>query len=94
MTSSRRQFLLGSAAALAAAGLPLGLASAQAMPGDTKFVFVFAGGGWDPTRVFAPEFDNRNVDMEPGSQRAMAGRIPFVDSATRQIGRASCRERV
>jgi uncharacterized protein (DUF1501 family) len=83
MPSSRRQFLLGSAAALAAAGLPLGLAHAQAMPGDTKFIFVFADGGWDPTRVFAPEFDNANVDMEPGAQRAMAGRIPFVDSALR-----------
>ncbi len=83
MTSSRRQFLLGSAAALAATGLPIGLANAQAMPGDTKFVFVFAGGGWDPTRVFAPEFDNPNVEMEPGSQRAMAGGIPFVDSANR-----------
>jgi len=83
MSTSRRRFLLGSAAALAAAGLPLGLAHGQARPGDSKFIFVFARGGWDPTRVFATEFDNRNVDMEPGADRATAGNISYVDHPSR-----------
>ena len=29
-----------------------------------NFVFVFNGGGWDPTRVFANCFEQRAVDME------------------------------
>ena len=48
--TTRRSFLLGSAGALAALGLPLGLAHAQSAPTDRKFVFVFNTGGWDPTR--------------------------------------------
>ena len=83
MTHSRRRFLLGSAAALVATGLPLGLANAQAMPGDSKFIFVFARGGWDPTRVFADAFDNPNVNMEASAQRGTAGDLSFVDHAAR-----------
>ena len=30
---------------------------------EMNFVFVFNGGGWDPTRVFANCFEQRAVDM-------------------------------
>ena len=51
--SSRRQFLTGTSAALLAAGLPGGRVLARPAQGLLRFVFVFAQGGWDPTRVFA-----------------------------------------
>ena len=78
----RRTFL--GTAALATAGLGLPLRTARAASGaDLKFLFVFNSGGWDPTRVFAPEFSNRNVDMEPDAERATAGGIDFVDHPAR-----------
>ena len=83
----RRQFLASAGAALAALGLPLS-ARAATTGTDRKFLFIFNPGGWDPTRVFAPEFDNPNVSMEPAAQRATAGGIPFVDHASRPSVRA------
>ena len=61
---NRRQFVWG-AAALVGGTLPVWSALAQTSS-NRKFVFVFAPGGWDVTRVFAPAFDNPNVDMEQG----------------------------
>ncbi|HHO51897.1 MAG TPA: DUF1501 domain-containing protein [Deltaproteobacteria bacterium] len=73
---NRRHFLTGAGACLAALGVPLG---ASAVPAnDRKFIFVFAPGGWDPTRVFADGLDNPNVDMEPGSQRASVGDLSWI----------------
>ncbi len=84
---SRRSVLGTGAAALAGIGLPLRSARA-ATASDTKFVFVFAPGGWDPTRVFAAEFDNAAVAMEPGAARGTAGNIAFVDHSDRPSVRA------
>ena len=81
--SSRRQFLTGTSAALLAAGLPGARVLARPAQGLLRFVFVFAQGGWDPTRVFAAEFGNANVDMEPDAGLSQAGGIPFVDHADR-----------
>ncbi len=84
---NRRNFLAGSAALMGALGLPLaGRAAVSAS--DRKFVFVFAEGGWDPTRVFAPEFANPNVDMEPDAERATSGGIAWVDHPNRPSVRA------
>jgi len=83
----RRQFLAGAGAALAALGLPLA-ARAATSPTDRKFVFVFNPGGWDPTRVFAPEFSNPNVSMEAGAARATVSGIPIVDHPARPSVRA------
>jgi uncharacterized protein (DUF1501 family) len=86
MNPTRRTFLstLGALAALGAPG-PLRAAT----PGsDRKFVFVFADGGWDTTRVFAPEFDNAAVDMEPDAERLTLSGIPFVDHPQRPSVRA------
>jgi uncharacterized protein (DUF1501 family) len=81
--TTRRQFLTGTAAAIAAMGIPLSRARADTAPGDRKFVFVFNPGGWDPTRTLQPLFDNPNVAMEPGSERGTAGGIAFVDHPDR-----------
>jgi uncharacterized protein (DUF1501 family) len=84
---TRRHFLGASGAALAAAGLTPSMARA-ATATDLKFLFVFAQGGWDPTRVFAAEFDNANVDLEPMAERATAGGITYVDHPDRPSVRA------
>lgn len=84
---SRRSLLRTAPLALAAAGLAPRAARA-ASAGDTKFVFVFAPGGWDPTRVFADGFDNSNVDMEAAAERGTAGNIDFVDHEARPSVRA------
>ncbi|MEZ4236614.1 MAG: DUF1501 domain-containing protein [Myxococcota bacterium] len=85
MHLDRRSFL---ASALASSLLTPSLASAAAAPGDRRFLFVFASGGWDPTRVFADAFDNPAVDMEPGAERATVGGIRFVDHPARPSVRA------
>ncbi len=48
-----------------------------------KFIFVFAQGGWDPTRVFATEFSNANVAMEADADLATAGNITYVSHGDR-----------
>ena len=79
---SRRQLLATSGVGLAALGLPR-LARAEIEATDTKFLFVYNYGGWDPTRVFATEFDNRFVDMERDSQLGAVGDLTFVDHSDR-----------
>lgn len=86
---SRRALLGGSALALGALGLPFRVAHAATSPGaNRKFIFVFAQGGWDPTRVFATEFSNRNVAMEAAADLATAGGITYVDHPDRPSVRA------
>ena len=53
MRPTRRELLALSSALLWAPGLPV-----RAAEGDSsrKFLFVFAEGGWDQTRLFAPLF--------------------------------------
>lgn len=88
----RRTFLGGLAATTGIAASASGLlmprrALAQASDG-LKFVFVFASGGWDPTRVFAPEFANGSVAMEADAERATVGGITYVDHPARPSVRA------
>lgn len=79
----RRRDLLKLLPATMLAGLPQ-LARGGAGANDRKFLFVFAQGGWDPTWVFAPEFDNPYVDMPPDdSVRVDAGGLTWVSSADR-----------
>jgi uncharacterized protein (DUF1501 family) len=79
---SRRQLLQRGAVAGAAALAPR-RARADVPAADRKFVFVVIYRGWDPTRVFAPEFDNPDVEMEPDAAPADAGGIRFVDHPDR-----------
>ena len=50
---------------------------------EPRFIFVFCPGGWDPTRVFAPEFDNPNVAMEFDSFAADFGDLRVVSNPNR-----------
>lgn len=81
----RRRQLLGLLPASIFAGLGLSrLARADVGANDRKFLFVFAQGGWDPTWVFAPEFDNPYVDMPTDdSQTVTQGGLTWVSSTTR-----------
>ena len=77
----RRQFLQSSATVLGASLLPnIALASNQS---ERKFIFVFNQGGWDPTRVFAPEFSNPLVAMESSSEENQVGDLRWVSNALR-----------
>jgi hypothetical protein len=67
--------------AMAAAGLPR--RAKAAAPSDTCFLFVFAQGGWDPTRVFVPSFSNHSVSMESRAEKATAGGISYVSHPDR-----------
>lgn len=81
---TRRSFLGASAAAAAAGVLPPRVARAASPSGaDLKFVFVVNYGGWDPTRVFAAEFDNPAFDMERLADSATVGDLTYVDSPDR-----------
>lgn len=84
---NRRTFLKSTALAGTALGLPR-RARASVSSADLKFIFVFNRGGWDPTRVFAAEFDNANVDMEAAADKATAGDIAFADHGDRPSVRA------
>ena len=77
---SRRHFLGASGAAAAAAGLTPGRAAraSTVSAADRKFIFVVNYGGWDPTRVFATEFDNPAVDMERYAEAGMEGDLLYV----------------
>ncbi|MSP55032.1 MAG: DUF1501 domain-containing protein [Myxococcales bacterium] len=84
---ARRSLLTLLAGTVAGALVPgrLGLpARAAVASSDRKFLFVLARGGWDPTWVFAPEFDNSSVDM-PGddSEPATQSGHTWVSSASR-----------
>ena len=83
---NRRQLLSGAGMALGALSLPK--RAQAAAPADTCFLFVFAQGGWDPTRVLATPFGNRNVSMEAAAERATAGGISYVDHPDRPAVRS------
>ncbi len=50
---------------------------------ERNFLFVFAQGGWDPTRVFVPAFANPLVAMEPSAGVSQASNIEWVSHANR-----------
>lgn len=83
LSPSRRQLLGGAAALAGSLALPRRARAASVSGADLKYLFVFAGGGWDPTRVFADGFDNRDVDMESYAERGTAGGITFIDAEDR-----------
>ena len=81
---NRRQFLTSTTAS----GLALcsGLVPWRAMASSTSHlnvVFVFNGGGWDPTRVLANCFDQRAVAMEHDAGITSYGNLSFVDHEDR-----------
>lgn len=84
MLSRRHLLRFGAAGAIAPMVLPIRRALAlDAAPANLKFIYVVNYGGWDPTRVFATEFDNPNVDMERSADLATIGNIQFADHGDR-----------
>lgn len=81
---NRRDFLQFtglSGVALGAGMVPFqALAQSQS---HLNFVFVFNGGGWDPTRVFANCFEQRSVDMELDAGVSQIGELKWVDHINR-----------
>lgn len=72
---------------MSALGLGLGLGGIPALAGRTKtgkkFIFVYCYGGWDPTRVFATEFENYVVDMERDAELSTSSGIAYVSHPDR-----------
>ena len=63
------------------AGLGLGAGAAMlGLPGvtravgssDLRFIFVFARGGWDTSRVFSPVLGSPHVETEPDAAIALS----------------------
>jgi uncharacterized protein (DUF1501 family) len=83
----RRRDIPGLLVGAALGGLGLvtgGRARAEVPADDRRFLFVFADGGWDPTWVFAPAFDNPRVDMPAdGSHLAEEGGLRWVSHQSR-----------
>ena len=83
---TRRQSIQAMAGALGLSGLAsVGLSgrALAASTGTKKLVLIYNYGGWDPTRVFAGEFDNGAVDMERQAQAGTVGDLVFVDHPDR-----------
>lgn len=81
---NRRQFLTASLGLTGASMLTSreGLASMES-ESERNFLFVFAQGGWDPTRVFTPEFDNARVAMETDAEPNQMGSLRWVSHVSR-----------
>ncbi|MEZ4317711.1 MAG: DUF1501 domain-containing protein [Myxococcota bacterium] len=82
---SRRNFLKGAGAALAgsaALSLPW-QARAETTGRERKFIFFWAGGGWDTTAVLDPHYDTDGVDMEPMSEPVTMSGLTFTGGPTR-----------
>ncbi len=82
-TATRRGFLGGSAALMASAGLWYPKKAFAAGP-ERKFLFCFAGGGWDTTTVLDPHFDTDGVDMDPDTVLGEAGGVRYTSGIDRE----------
>lgn len=92
---TRRAFLGGAAGLMTATGLSYPR-KAIAAPLERKFLFFFAGGGWDTTTILDPHFGVPGVDMDPDAVPGRVGQLaytsygqtrPAVDDFFRNWGR-------
>ena len=82
-----RRGLLGAAAASSITGATLGIprrARAAAAPMDRKFLFFFAGGGWDTTTVLDPHFGGGVIDMDMDTEPANLGNLTWTTGPDRE----------
>jgi len=84
---NRRQLLAGLSAAAGGVLWPRG-AAASVAPADRRLILIFASGGWDVTRVFAPEFDTTGAAMEDDASPWTIGDLRLVDHRERPSVRA------
>lgn len=82
MSPLTRRAFLARAAAVGAAGALLRPRAWAAAP-DRKFLFLWAGGGWDTTTVLDPHFDTDGVDMDPDTSLGSVGNLRFTAGADR-----------
>ena len=81
---NRRDFLKASGLGSLALGMGLAPFEATANPGNFRnFLFVFNGGGWDPTRVLANCFEQRVVAMEADAGLTTHGNLTHVSHPDR-----------
>lgn len=88
LTLPRRRFLQSVAAAAAAGFTGLAPRRARAVEGERKFIFFYAGGGWDVTSVFDPHFAPDGgpvdgVDMDDMAEPVEIGGIRFTGGVDR-----------
>ena len=53
------------------------------MPREKKFLFFWAGGGWDTTAVLDPHYGSTGVDMEPDSVLGQRGALAWTSGPAR-----------
>ena len=83
---TRRQ-LLGRLGAAGAAGFLVPAAMGRALaasPGDRKFLFILAYGGWDPMFVMAPSFEHSHLHHPANSFVDDSGPLTFVSADERR----------
>ena len=78
---SRRQLLARGMAVAGASALRPGVAHAAGP--DRKFIFFYAGGGWDTTTVFDPHFGSDGVDMDVLTELGGAGNLQWTAGTDR-----------
>ncbi|MEQ1504567.1 MAG: DUF1501 domain-containing protein [Myxococcota bacterium] len=79
---TRRAFLGGAAGLMGSAGLWYPR-KAMAAGVERKFLFFFAGGGWDTTTILDPHFDSDGVDMDPDTVLGTKGKITYTSGPDR-----------
>ncbi len=80
---NRRRFLRSSALGLATLGLAPARLARAVSGSDLRYIFLFAQGGWDPTRVFVDCLRDRNIDTESDADSESAGGLSYVAHADR-----------
>lgn len=80
---TRRSFLGGAAALMASSGLALPNKAHAAKPQERKFLFFFAGGGWDTSTILDPHFDTDGVDMDMDAVLGQAGNLRYTSGPDR-----------
>lgn len=76
--------MLGGAAAVGAGLLAPSLGRAQVAPRDRKFLFIWADGGWDTSKVFAPVMSS-SVYRDPGDHVTNHGGLRIVSNNDRAV---------
>ncbi len=83
IAATRRAFLGGGAALLGAGALGWPRLARAAAPVERKFLFFYAGGGWDPLAIFDPHFDSSTSDMDDETSLGEIGGHTFARGVDR-----------
>ncbi len=84
MPLSRRDLLRAAGVgAVGLSGLPASRRALAAEPVDRRFVFVFAYGGWDPSRILAGPHGLDAMDVEADATAVTDGPVGWVDHPER-----------